>query len=612
MSYLILPITITVFASLFMVTMLAPATESDQVTDILQWIERVNQLDFPYHNQCGGLCFFNSLFSSGKSDKLLHKCMVDICGPPDENPKFILNNTSFSESLDPAVLAQFDQKVAPAIKAGLDRRRQHYKKTLDDLEGLKTTLDQDPTHPEWSAIAHAIITSNSRLSRSEKGTPINVARKKNHEDSKKSAFILASLQRENALREEIADTVRNQPIDSLRKSLRNRISARLKGYGDSNSLTDLSSREDMEIRSLLAIEKNIENAPRPLMEDMMVNISAEAKMKTTSCQEESCRQIIQRQLDILKANIEATAEKAKEKYDEIQINRCKSHFIEKTEAMKHTQVFRSDLSKYKEKITTTGLASYSRQSRQKLANYMDNTLQIDIPNRDTEKEFRDYIPHASHQNQERQTATFSDLKWAISNPRYRQVCPSSQMANLSDVFWKDQHKIKLSWTSCALHDHGKGILAHEIGHAISLLFNPSATEATLKMSAFSANEYQKLRACATKRYKDKAFSPEMPQNDLFAHQKDRLKTEEDTADLFSYMVFQDDPTHYQCALLQTSPDGSKYEGLEVLYKPKTGDPHSTPFLRVLMEAIHKRTKLSSACRKVIRKHKNKINFKPCF
>ncbi len=599
---------VTQTAFLSVVFMFAGATESDQTTDIIQLIEQMNEVDFPQNMQCEGSCFFN-FFSGGGSDRLVHQCMVDICGPPDKNPRFMLSNTSFSKSIDPAILTQFDEEVAPALRASLDRGREHYKKALEDLEDLKTALNQDPTHPDWGEIARTIILNNSTFATSEKGTPIRKAykHKKKDLDPKKSAFIHAYLQRENALREQIADKVRNQSLDQLRESVRNQIHANMKDFEKS---MDSSLPKPMEVRYLEMGKKIVESSNRPQIEKMAIGLSTEAEMKSIGCQDEVCRQQIRQEMDLFKKIIEQMAETTKEKYDEIVFNRCKSNFIERASALEHTRTFKDNLPKYKEKIINTGFASYSPESRQQFENYMDGTLQIDVPNNaDTVKAFRDYLPPASPKDQTGQTVSFRDLERVVlGDPIYTNICPLSQLTNTSDVFWRDRHQIELSFVSCALHDHGKGILAHEIGHAISLLFHE---ENKGKMSEFSSKQYQKLRACATKQYKGKTFNPET-QKFYHDHQDDRLKTEENTADLFSYMVFQDDPTHYKCVLLQTSRDGSKYKGLDVLSSPQQIVPHSTPVFRVLMEAIHKRTKLSSACRRVMDKYKNKINFKPCF
>ena len=584
----------------------AETNKTSELDRILETIEQINKSDFPYHNQCEGLCFFGSLFSSGASDQLLQQCMVDICGPPEKNPNVMLSNTTFSEFVDPAILTQFDEKIAPVLRINLARQSDHYKKILDDLEGLKGALNKDPAHPEWSAIAHEIMLRHSLISISKKGTPIRVADKRHRLDPEMESFVSSYLQRENVFREETAGKLRNLPIDQLREFLRNQTQIILKELSNKDPL-HLTPQDDLKLTFLESSHKVLDSSDRLAIAEMAINISATEKMKNTSCQDEVCRQIIRQEMDLFKKQM---AEKVKETEGEQEIHRCRSNFIERTEAVKHTRTFRDHFPKYKQKIIQTGLSSFSMKSRQQFENYMDNTLQIDMFNTDTEKEFRDYMPISKSHSQTGETLSFNDLKQTALNPKYNYICPPAQFTDSIDMFDRTQNKISLSWTSCALHDHGKGILAHEIGHAISLLFHSKNKE---KMSKFSANEYQKLRDCASKRYKKQSLNPELipEMESYYAHPNDKLKTEEDTADLFSYMVFQEDPTHYECLLLQANKDSSKYKGLEILNKSQL-DPHSTPFLRVLMEAVHKRTKLSSACRKVIRKYKSKINFKPCF
>ena len=41
---------------------------------------------------------------------------MDICGSPDKNPPFVFNNTNFAKGVDPDVLKQFDQNIAPFLR----------------------------------------------------------------------------------------------------------------------------------------------------------------------------------------------------------------------------------------------------------------------------------------------------------------------------------------------------------------------------------------------------------------------------------------------------------------------------------------------------------------
>ena len=161
--------------------------------------------------------------------------------------------------------------------------------------------------------------------------------------------------------------------------------------------------------------------------------------------------------------------------------------------------------------------------------------------------------------------------------------------------------ITLSLFSC-LHPHfGTFMSSHEMGHLLSWMFLQN------KLSEKSYGSYQKLRECATKRYK----RLKAPNIRLFPHENDQLHTEEDTADMISYMVFTDDKAQQSCYLLSIAEDGTHYKGLSIL-NSHSEDTHSSSFLRVLFDAIHKRVELSSACKQVVEHYKDDIDFTPCF
>jgi hypothetical protein len=82
------------------------------------------------------------------------------------------------------------------------------------------------------------------------------------------------------------------------------------------------------------------------------------------------------------------------------------------------------------------------------------------------------------------------------------------------------------------------------------------------------------------------------------------------ADVISYNSI--DPTGpiFTCALIDTNSQGTKYKDLALMNKHKD-DSHSSPLLRVLREAIYKKRTLSSSCKQVIEKNKEKFRFWPC-
>ena len=175
---------------------------------------------------------------------------------------------------------------------------------------------------------------------------------------------------------------------------------------------------------------------------------------------------------------------------------------------------------------------------------------------------------------------------------------SQQMEGMSS-----KGAINLSLFSCLHPHHGQGVASHEMAHLLSWLFMQN------KLSEKSYGSYKKLRECATKRYKHL----KAPSIQSDTHENDQLKTEEDTADLISYLAVPDKKSHYSCALLSITAAGTQYKETDLLNNGLKGfSPHSNSLLRVLFEAIHKRVELSSACKRVVEHYKDDIDFTPCF
>lgn len=194
-------------------------------------------------------------------------------------------------------------------------------------------------------------------------------------------------------------------------------------------------------------------------------------------------------------------------------------------------------------------------------------------------------------------------------------CDSDMSSTIWDAFYPQKHvtpeagadmdpekdNIQVSKFSCTHHSHGKGVFAHEMGHAMSFAFHEG------KLSQESLVEFKKLRACANGHHKQPSeFSP---YPDL-THEGDTLRTEEDTADLLSYMTFPDDEVIFECALLSTNAESTLYTQLS-LDNPYKNDTHSAPLFRALQEAVHKGRTLPLSCAKIIQET-TKYGFEKCF
>lgn len=163
----------------------------------------------------------------------------------------------------------------------------------------------------------------------------------------------------------------------------------------------------------------------------------------------------------------------------------------------------------------------------------------------------------------------------------------------------------VSMFSCSHQSYGKGISSHELGHVLSWLF------ANKWLSVPSSGKYMIIRKCATDLYKGKAMK-EGTDDAVFNyhHEGDKYRTEEDTADLISFMANPDKSVLHSCATLKGSPNGETY--IDLALENKKTETHSSGLLRVLQEALHDKVALPESCTKVIKKHMDKYRFNSCF
>ena len=611
---------------IFFCAMYLETGEADQTTVILNRIQQMNSSGFPFNN-CPSQCNFNihidmdqikeeGIKKRQQEKENLNQCAVDLCGPPNKNPSFMINNLAFTDEEDKDILKQFDQKVKPHVRQGRNKAIQHYS---NNLAKLSSELQAKPNGDKWDQTASQIIADYVSSDRQK-------IHNKNMAPSTR-AFLSAYLEDYNSLRAEVTKQIEEMNAEEMRQfiiSRRDKYDSTIKENPRFDSVdqraweqyTTLDTQEFMASLKLKAIN---------------VGILSE-RTKRPSCSEQAiCKESILEEINFQKKAIQKQAQE-----EESYMNYCKSIFNEAISAIKQAQSFEQKLPKYIDQITKNVFADYSLQSRQQFQNVMNDTT-IHLPSTDTvESNFIDRIST----NSKNSPSKLGSWKEHTYSSQINQICPSSYINSLSDstVTTYDtksseirNRSMELSFKSCTFHDHGKGVLAHEIGHTISNMFHPNNPDSQ-KISTLSRDKYQKLRKCAKNIYK----TPKQIKLDHWDHPNDSLHTEEDTADLMASMAFKDNPTHSFCMLLSTDAEGLKYDKLEhgfplpLLSMPLGGalnmsamssaiqvleadpDPHSGAFLRVLIEAQHKRTKLSSACEKVLDRFKDRINFEPCF
>ena len=341
-------------------------------------------------------------------------------------------------------------------------------------------------------------------------------------------------------------------------------------------------------------------------------------MHNNNCIEEDCKKWVHSELTSIYQDLEQRASEENQKQGLTQLlNHCQSVYNMDIRSAEQAKLYEQNLDKYKSRFLNKALIGYSDISRQYYEAYM-NTLNFKISTTEKQNITKSFVVFA--EARKRHYRSPSDIGAYINQGRSaylnleNAMCPSSRNMEPYDAF--SGSDIRVSAFSCQFHEHGKQILAHELGHALSYWFSKHRDKKN-KPSTKSYNQFMRLRQCANERYKnDNTFIKQR----VFNHDNDKFRTEEDMADLIAYQVFQSEPTLLSCSMgLELSKDGSKYKTLKVLYPPPSNskkdkdlDPHSTGFLRAIMEAIYKRKKLSSACQKIMDTYKDEINFEPCF
>ena len=286
---------------------------------------------------------------------------------------------------------------------------------------------------------------------------------------------------------------------------------------------------------------------------------------------------------------------------------CESLYAVIIKQDQQIQKYKKDIKRYKDKFLNTIFADYSETSRQQFANYMNNTLIIDLPEENGEKQFINHINNIATATKKDPTGkfNFSIIMKVISESA--SICPSyiaSERIGGSPVYVSGKNKILTSFINYGFQKHGKQVFAHELAHALSEQF----TKGELSQSSYK--RYKQLRSCVKKRFAFDDSYIQARKNSIY-HENDKLSTEEDMADLISHLVFQNEPTIALCLKIGPSEkDNTKYRNLKII--EFAGEEYSTPFLRVIMEAIHKRKKLSPSCQQVVDMYKDRVNFEPCF
>jgi hypothetical protein len=174
-----------------------------------------------------------------------------------------------------------------------------------------------------------------------------------------------------------------------------------------------------------------------------------------------------------------------------------------------------------------------------------------------------------------------------------EICDNYELGSLEDHSLQiGSGKIKVSWLSLKSPAVGKGIIAHELAHALSGLIQQST------LSAHSAALYKQSRQCL-----NQGFPPLGVESETLNYQQsgqtfsDRYQVnqfvEENWADSLAAVYLGPEAPNYACFLVDKNEDGA-YSSHQFL-PPDDRDTHAPSLYRILKIDFLKKGQLPAAC-----------------
>ena len=592
-----------------------------QAEDSVEQLNQFNKPNFGFpKTECQHCIWFSESeaeseveLSPSQEDDLFQQCAVDLCGPAKESPIYkytLMNRRKYAEGIKTDAAGIFNEKIRPTLRQAIRTNMERNRIALKDFESKLMDPTSNMNAQEWDQAAEAlyhdlteqVLTQNGVQYRLKRGIPDFLV-------SQEEESIHSYLRNKNkAIQSSIVGKLSSDmSITDEEDFIKQRYQEFLRDY--ERNKTNFTEDDLKTINRLGRTLENEDLIDPYFFAEELDNLNKKSK-DISFCKEEKCKQWVQTRLQSMHRMF--TSDNAQEQYLHWQSKQCEREYSTYIQAARQAKTYRENLDQYKDKFISTVFANnYTTQSRQSYQNYI-NTVHFNLPRPEQE-----FTQHMLQHIKDHFVATQSDSKISFSEFITRNkdtgkpICLFSA-AFVSDSFAPYTSTVNISPFSCTFHEHGKQTLAHEMGHAMSYWFNRfKPHDQTAYPSGTSYKAYMKLRECANRR-RTINNAPNPNKNGPFYHNDDKWRTEEDMADLIAYKVFQDNPTPYDCSLLNTSDDGLTYQALKVLYSSSDIDTHSTDFLRVIMEAIHTRKKLSPACRQIIDIYSKKgINFEPC-
>lgn len=654
--------TIRIYMSLYIFLLFSTSYlfANDKIMTILNFLNNPQSHQiFQKHNSCN---YGN--YNQEKQEDLLQQCAIDLCGKPTHSKTSALLDFNFDQYVDYNKMKTFES-LEPLIREIFENQLKNNQDFISAIEEkIKNGENFKQDFSQWEDWEYENLTwkyldkyINLKIDRSKPfderlSYELDIPDKANEEfvkginDYVKSKKKLIEQDFTTAIYEDYytldeAKSILKTKFETFNTKYLKQKESNI-DFMNSSSTTYTEIKEKVEtskfgdIYALGEVAMKLKN----LNNEMIANITGSWPNNSKySCMSMACKKIIQNEVN--KIDIKKILSKLKAKNSNANIKEkltyCKSQFAMYSIKDYETESFLKLLPEIKSNFMKNVFRDFSLESKTEFEDYLEKDLNISTRfKRENSEEYINSINshyEAMKSNSDQNNYNNYDFKQIFdkitSYINYEnEVDPlgDSNICNdsISYVAWDgfspkeeadflnemvndadpNKDNLLISTFSCTHHSHGKGIFSHELGHALSYVF------ASKGLSNESYKKYKNIRKCANTLYKtdiDKSKSS----YERIGHDNDYIKTEEDTADLISYLANPDKSVLFSCALLKPSQDGNKYEALSLNNKVKM-NTHSSPLLRLLQEAIHKRYNIPNSCIQLINQNKNDFRFKPCF
>lgn len=166
-----------------------------------------------------------------------------------------------------------------------------------------------------------------------------------------------------------------------------------------------------------------------------------------------------------------------------------------------------------------------------------------------------------------------------------EICDEYELGNLEDHSIQiGSGKIKVSWLTLKVPEIGKGIIAHELGHALSSIIQETTISGT------SADTFSTARLCLN------AGFPQLGMQEEYVNDKTyetNMFVEENWADVISSRFVEPTDKNFACFLVDKTDEG-EYNS-NVFLPQDEEDTHSPNLYRILKVEYLKKKKLPASC-----------------